>query len=95
MLITKLTKFSPPTDHDERERKRNSLQRQNSEAGAILTSASSVRKRQDSGHKRTGSLAFKFRGHSRQASRTDSIYTIRDKTNIKKGIVYTLCKDIP
>ena len=36
------------------------------------------RQRQGSGkHRRHDSLAFSFRGHSRQASRTDSIYTLR------------------
>ena len=37
-----------------------------------------IRQRQGSGrHRRHDSLAFSFRGHSRQASRTDSIYTLR------------------
>ena len=36
------------------------------------------RQRQGSGfHRRHDSLAFSFRGHSRQASRSDSIYTLR------------------
>jgi len=81
------TDFILPPDHAEKERKRNSLQRQNSEGGAgtILTSAGSFKKRQDSGsgHRRNNSLAF-FRGHSRQASRTDSIYTIRSNKGHSK-----------
>ena len=74
------TDFILPPDYEERERKRNSLQRQNSEVGTGITSAGSIKKRHDSGHhhhRRNGSLAF-FRGHSRQASRTDSVYTIRE-----------------
>ena len=45
------TDFILPPEHAEKERKRNSLQRQNSEGGtgAILTSAGSFKKRQDSG----------------------------------------------
>ena len=67
------TDFILPPDHEERERKRSSLQRQDS----APTSASN-RQRQGSGfHRRHDSLAFSFRGHSRQASRSDSIYTLR------------------
>lgn len=66
------TDFILPPDHEERERKRNSLQRQ------VSGEAGGQRQRQGSGlHRRHDSLAFSFRGHSRQASRTDSIYTLR------------------
>ncbi len=66
------TDFILPPDHEERERKRNSLQRQTSADPNV------GRQRQGSGfHRRHDSLAFSFRGHSRQASRTDSIYTLR------------------
>lgn len=67
------TDFILPPDHEERERKRHSLQRQDSARS----------------HRRHDSLAFSFRGHSRQASRTDSIYTLRASS----GYNSTSCKD--
>jgi len=52
-------------------KKRSSLQRE-------PQASQQTRQRQGSGkHRRHDSLAFSFRGHSRQASRTDSIYTLR------------------
>jgi hypothetical protein len=90
---TSKTDFILPPDHEERERKRNSLQRQNSSAGITTTASGgplgSTRQRQGSGHRRHDSLAFSFRGHSRQASRTDSIYTLRSHANTNK----TTCQD--
>ena len=78
------TDFILPPDHEERERKRSSLQRQES----APTSASN-RQRQGSGfHRRHDSLAFSFRGHSRQASRSDSIYTLRNPKGSLKLIFF-------
>ena len=83
------TDFILPPDHEERERKRSSLQRQES----APTSASN-RQRQGSGfHRRHDSLAFSFRGHSRQASRSDSIYTLRNpKGSIFLSILKIFCQ---
>ena len=88
---TSKTDFILPPDHEERERKRNSIQRPTdggpggASGPAIITSGatgtSGNRSHQGSGfHRRHDSLAFSFRGHSRQASRTDSIYTLRAST---------------
>lgn len=82
------TDFILPPGHDARERKR-SIHRTGSKrvtdsaavegsegsAGALQSAPPSGRHRRI--HSRSDSLGFSFRGHSRQASRTESIYTLR------------------
>lgn len=92
------TEFILPPGHEEREKKkRSSLQRSGSAAAGMTVSAATERnasaderQRQYSGqfrggHKRHDSLGFSFRGHSRQASRTDSIYTLRQHAHSGRG----------
>lgn len=79
------TDFILPPGHEARERKR-SIHRSGSkritdpagdgaEVGALQSAPPSGRHRRI--HSRSDSLGFSFRGHSRQASRTESIYTLR------------------
>nr|ACO15272.1 Probable phospholipid-transporting ATPase VD [Caligus clemensi] len=69
------TEFILPPGHEDRERKKRNS----------LSRSSSARH-----HKRQDSLGF-FKGHSRQASRTDSVYTIRTPaTNPEKLFSFNL-----
>lgn len=69
------TDFILPHDHVDRER-RSSLLSVNKPGGVQGNGRGGHRR----GHSRGDSLGQFFRGHSRQASRTDSIYTLRQTT---------------
>ena len=69
------TDFILPHDHVDRER-RSSLMTASKGAGLQGNGRGGHRR----GHSRGDSLGQFFRGHSRQASRTDSIYTLRQTT---------------
>ena len=95
------TGFILPPGHEERERKRSAaaaaahaLQRSSSHkatssAGAGERPTSAYHRRHPS---RSDSLAFSFRGHSRQASRTDSIYTLRQTTTNTRRRIFCFNK---
>ena len=90
------TEFILPPGHEERERRRASaaataLQRTGSHRGGSAGSTSAPGSASHHHRRlpsRTDSLAFSFRGHSRQASRTDSIYTLRNHTTNYKRRVF-------
>jgi len=83
------TDFILPPDHVERERKSStmSVHRSGSSKGNSLPGQGrqGAHKR---GHSRGDSLGQFFRGHSRQASRTDSIYTLRQTTTNYKNKIF-------
>lgn len=95
------TEFILPPGHEERERKRSAaaaaahaLQRSGSHkatssAGSGERPTSAYHRRHPS---RSDSLAFSFRGHSRQASRTDSIYTLRQTTTNTRRRIFCFNK---
>jgi len=83
------TDFILPPDHVERERKSStmSVHRAGSSKGNSLPGQGRPGNHKR-GHSRGDSLGQFFRGHSRQASRTDSIYTLRQTTTNYKNKIF-------
>jgi len=83
------TDFILPPDHVERERKSStmSVHRTGSSKGNSLPGQGRPGSHKR-GHSRGDSLGQFFRGHSRQASRTDSIYTLRQTTTNYKNKIF-------
>ena len=84
------TDFILPPDHVERERKSStmSVHRSGSSKGSSLPGQGKPGSHKR-GHSRGDSLGQFWRGHSRQASRTDSIYTLRQTTTNYKNKIFS------